>query len=351
MFLTVLLFATGNDSIVSRKSFFLIPHVSYQQETNWSGGVAYGYYFKSNDISRISSVSGSAVYTALNQFLFNFSPKLYFFDKKGFLYANLNFRNYPDYFYGIGNKPQNLKIAYVSRNFNITLQPQYQLSKCLYLGAILAYKSEKLSTKLSQIELNQLVFANFGNDGWQGYNQVSAGILAAYDSRDNQFYPSKGIFTKLLVSESPKGFGNTYTYSDFSFDFRNYQPLFVRHTLAMQLYISGIYGHKVPFQFLPSLGGRDMLRGFRQGVYCDNTLFVFQSEYRLPVFKSLKAAFFCSVGDVVNNSNFTIDKFKIAYGAGLRYRLNDARVHFRFDIAKNNYSDKLQFYITATEAF
>ena len=44
-------------------------------------------------------------------------------------------------------------------------------------------------------------------------------------------------------------------------------------------------------------------------------------------------------------------QLKVAYGAGLRYRLNDARVHLRFDVAKNNYGEKLQFYITATEAF
>ena len=58
-----------------------------------------------------------------------------------------------------------------------------------------------------------------------------------------------------------------------------------------------------------------------------------------------------SAGDVMNSSTYHIDKLKVAYGAGLRCRLNDARVHLRVDIAKNNYGDKLQFYITATEAF
>jgi hypothetical protein len=53
----------------------------------------------------------------------------------------------------------------------------------------------------------------------------------------------------------------------------------------------------------------------------------------------------------MNSSNYNIDKLKLSYGAGLRYRLNDARVHLRLDFAKNNYGDKLQFYITATEAF
>ena len=94
-----------------------------------------------------------------------------------------------------------------------------------------------------------------------------------------------------------------------------------------------------------------MMRGFRQGMYRENLLMSLQTEYRMPIYKRLKAAVFCTTGDVVNTNNFQINKLKVSYGAGLRYRLNDARVHLRVDLAKNNYGEKLQFYITATEAF
>ena len=69
-------FAADTTSVASRKSLFVIPHFAFQQETSFAGGVAVGYYFKSNDISKISSVSGSAYYTALHQFIFNVTPKL-----------------------------------------------------------------------------------------------------------------------------------------------------------------------------------------------------------------------------------------------------------------------------------
>ncbi len=346
------LFSNNEDTIASRKSFFLIPHAAYQQETSWSGGVAFGYYFKSNDVSRISSVSGSAVYTALNQFMLNISPKLYFSDKKYFLFANLNLRNYPDYYFGVGNKPQNLKVGYVSRNFNVTLQPQYLISKQLYVGLSLSFKTEDLQTDSSNAFLQQNIYNRFGDAGWKPYGQFTAGVVTAFDSRDNQFYPEKGMFAKLMTGTSPVWLGNTFSLSEFSIDVRKYQPIFRKHNLAFQGYVSGIFGETgIPFQLLPTLGGRDMMRGFRQGMYRENMMFLVQSEYRLPIYKRLKAAFFCSAGDVVNSSNFKIDKLKFGYGAGLRYRLNDARVHLRFDIAKNNYGEKLQFYITATEAF
>lgn len=349
---SVQLFSNKTDSVATRKSFFLIPHVAYQQETSWSGGVAFGYYFKSNDVSRISSVSGSAVYTVLNQFMLNISPKLYFSDKKYFLYANMNLRNYPDYYYGIGNKPQNLKTGYVSRNFNVTLQPQYLISKQFYVGLSLSLKTENLRTDSSLTYLQQNIYSVFGDAGWNPYAKFTTGVVAAFDSRDNQFYPEKGMFAKVVAGVSPAWLGNTFGLSEFNVDFRRYQPLFRKHNLALQGYVSGMFGQNgIPFQLLPTLGGRDFMRGFRQGMYREDLLFLLQTEYRLPIYKRLKAAFFCSAGDVVNSSDFKIDKLKIGYGAGLRYRLNDARVHLRFDIARNSYGEKLQFYITATEAF
>ena len=353
LFLSASVFAAVEDSaIVSRKSLFVIPHASYQQETSWSGGVAFGYYFKSKDISRISSVSGSAVYTLLNQFVLNISPKLYFFDKKGFLYANLNLRNYPDYYYGTGNIPSNLKTGYVSRNFNLTLQPQYQVGKRLYAGLLLAVKTENVRIDSSQLYMNQYVYSRYGDAGWLPFGQFTVGALLTYDNRNNQFYPTKGMFFKLTSGISPAIFKNSFGLIDFSVDFRNYQTVFSKHTLAFQAVMSGVFGQNgVPFQLLPTLGGRDLMRGFRQGMYRDNVLFSLQGEYRLPVYKRLKAALFCSAGDVLSSDNYRIDKLKIAYGGGLRYQLNDARVHLRFDIAKNNYGEKLQFYITATEAF
>ena len=346
------IYSAEADSVVTRKSLFIIPHAGYQQETNWAFGLAGGFYFKSNDISRISSISGSAEYTLLNQFIFNITPKIYFGDKKWYMYSNLNFKKFPDKFYGVGNSPSDLIQPYVSNNFSLLLQPQYSVTKEVFLGAIFGIKSEAVQTDES-FDLNkEEIFLRYGSEGWSPFAQYYAGLMASYDSRDNQFYPEKGIFAKSMLSFSDKRWGSSFSVTDFSVDFRQYLPVFKRHVFAWQAIYSGAFsGNEIPFQLLPTLGGRDVMRGFRQGMYRENVMMLLQTEYRLPVYKRLKVAIFASAGDVVNSENYQIDKLKIAYGAGLRYRLNDARVHLRFDIAKNNYGEKLQFYITATEAF
>ena len=340
------------DSIVSRKSLFIIPHASYQQETSVAPGIAYGYYFKSKDISRISSISGSAVYTFRNQFLLNVTPKIFFKSSCWYLYSNLNIRNYPDIYFGISNKPTNIKQPFTSQNLSLLLQPQYSISKSFYVGISASARFERLLTD-STFNVNKaVIFQQFGANGWQPYSQINIGLVIAYDSRDNQFYPQNGIFAKSFLTISKAGWGSSYSLQELSVDLRQYIPLFGSHVLACQVFYNGIFGYRgIPFELLPTIGGRDLMRGFRQGMYRENVLLMAQTEYRIPIYKRLKAAVFCSLGDVMNSNDYRIDKLKVAYGGGLRYRLNDARVHLRLDLAKNNYGDKLQFYITATEAF
>lgn len=346
------IYAQKADSIVSKSSLFIIPHPAYQQETSWSGGIAGGYYFKSKDLSKISSISGSADYTLLNQFIVNITPKIYLADKKWYLYSNLNFRDYPDFYYGIGNERTNIQQSFTADVFSLSLQPQYALTKNIYVGLILTGRAENLRTDSTFASLNDRIYSKFGNAGWNPYKEFKIGLLSSFDSRDNQFYPQKGIFAKLSMSTARKIWGSSYNTTDLTVDFRQFIPIVNNHVLAWQAYFSGIFSNnEIPFQLLPTLGGRDLMRGFRQGMYRDNSMFLFQTEYRMPIYKRLKAALFISTGDVMDSKNLEIDKLKVAYGGGLRYRLNDARVHLRVDIAKNNYGEKLQFYITATEAF
>ncbi len=335
----------------SKRSLFVIPFASYQQETKLAGGVAFGYYFKSNDLSKISSISGSATYTTLNQFIVNITPKLYSDNKKYFLYANLNIRKYPDYFYGTGNKSGSFKTGFTSTGVHLTVQPQYRINKNLYAGIQLGYKTERIS-QYPDSGTTEFIYAEFGKSGWDKYQLLSMGINCTYDTRDNAFYPEKGVFLKTNMNSSPKLLPKSYQLIEAKVDFRTFIPLSPGSILAIQLYNSIIAGKtEIPFQLLQSPGGADLMRGFRYGQYRDNWLILAQAEYRLSVYKRLKAALFVSTGDVIHIQNSEIDKLKVSYGAGVRYRLNDARVHFRFDIAKNNYGDKWQFYITATEAF
>lgn len=345
-------FGQIKDSLLLKKSFFAIPYASYQQETSWAFGAAGGYYFKSNDLSKISSVTASVGYTLLNQFSLNITPKIYFGNKKWYLYSGIAVRKYPDFYYGVDDKPTDIKIGYTDNKFEFFLQPQYYVLENLYVGLLLSYRNESVKTDSTFEAEKNYIYNQYGQAGWEQFSQLTSGVVVSYDSRDNQFYPYSGLLAKTVLGVGNKNFLSSYSLANLSLDVRKYVPLFGNHVWATQMYYNGVFGSdEVPFQLLPTLGGIDMLRGFRQGMFRGKESVILQTEYRLPVYNKLKAALFCGTGQVWTGPVDLSDKLKFAYGAGLRYQLNDSRVHLRFDLAKNNYENQWQFYLTASEAF
>ena len=87
---TLSVFAKENtDSVSSHyavpRSWFLVPAGFYQEETSLGLGINGGYYLKSKSLDKISSISGSAFYTLLNQVKINLNPR-FSLEKTGMIY-------------------------------------------------------------------------------------------------------------------------------------------------------------------------------------------------------------------------------------------------------------------------
>lgn len=334
-----------------KRSWFAVPIGFYQEETSVGFGATGGYYFKSHDLSKISSISGSVIYTLNNQAKININPRFYFFNNKMYLTGNANLRYYPDHYYGIGNTDPVDDMLYTAQNFAINVQPFYLFNPNVMLGLYVGVRGERLLLSDSVASMRPYVEQRYGLAGWDPYFMLGLGVQFAYDTRDNGFYPQKfSNFLKFSCITYQQALGSSYSLTSMTLDFRQYIPTWVGQVFAWQVYCDMRLGKEVPFQMLPTLGGSDQIRGFRERKYTDNTMFMVQAEYRIPIWARLKAAVFCSVGDVFDVYNPAIHKLKVGYGAGLRFRLNDARVHLRLDVAGNN-DGEVKFYITATEAF
>jgi hypothetical protein len=339
------------ESPVVKRSWFAVPIGFYQEETSVGFGATGGYYFKSHDLSKISSISGSIIYTLNNQAKININPRFYFFNNKMYLSGNVNLRHYPDHYYGIGNTPPVDDMLYTAQTFSVNVQPFYLFNENVMLGMYLGVRGERLLLADSVAAMRPYVQQQYGLTGWDPYFMFGMGVQFAYDSRDNGFYPQKfSNFLKFSAITYQQALGSSFSVTSFALDFRQYIPTWLGQVFAWQVYADVNLGKEIPFQMLPTIGGSDKLRGFRERKYTDNSMFLVQAEYRIPIWWRLKAAVFCSVGDVFDVYNPTIHRVKIGYGAGLRFRLNDARVNLRLDVAGNN-EGEVKFYITATEAF
>ena len=345
--------------ILVPKSWFIVPSGFYMEETSVGLGLTGGYYFKSNSLDKISSISGSAFYTFLNQAKININTRAFLAENKVQLFGNINLRHYVEHYYGISNDINELVgldgsgiNIYTSQAFDVSVQPFYNFTREISAGVYLRARGERM------VKFNDPLQAcieeckqKFGTAGWDDYFMWGIGLQFMYDSRDNVFYPQKfSNFLKFNATTYSKKLGSSYSFTGINLDFRQYIPTYLGQIFAWQVKFETALGGELPFQMLPTIGGSDNIRGVRERKFLQNTMFECQVEYRIPIWWRLKAAVFCSVGDVFDIYNPQIAKPKVGYGVGLRCRLNDARVNLRVDVAGNNYGE-WKFYITATEAF
>lgn len=334
---------------ISDLHFLAIPFPSYSPETNWSFGLAGAYYFTAPGQTRLSDIGFDGAYTLNKQWNININSTIYFGgNNRWTLWTRLGYRKFPDYYYGQGNRPEQLlkqRLYYDSDNAYLTLQPQYRFSKSWIVGADVAlyYDNARADTTLQVPGLNERILL------------LGIGGLISYDSRDEVYYPSKGIFFKATATYYDSPLNETYRMGKFVIDFRHYLTLYRQLIFVYQLRADMAVGKQIPFQLQPTIGGQDVLRGFRRGQYRDDAYFALQGELRIPIWKVIRGTVFAGIGDVYNLSDWQWAPPKVSYGLGLRVAINKAKVNIRFDVARTNINpswkgDGWSFYLTVKEA-
>ncbi|MBP5259178.1 MAG: BamA/TamA family outer membrane protein [Paludibacteraceae bacterium] len=336
---------------VVRRSWYPIPMAFYQEETSVGFGVVGGYYFKSNSLHEISSITGSVIYTLRKQAKIHVNPRFYTRNGRLHFVGDLHLRYYPEKFYGVGAQQTNEGMDYISKAVSFRFQPFYRIRPDLEAGMVADFRAEMIPGGGTKAERAAEMYGRRDVSGWEPYLAWGMGLQMMYDTRDNVAYPQRfSHFLKVGWITYQQAWGSCCTMNSFSLDFRQFVPTWIGQVFAWQVCAEMRVGHNTPFGMLPTLGGSDLLRGFREKTYTDNALVAVQAEYRIPIWRRLKAAVFAGVGDVFDLYHPEFGHVEVGYGAGLRLRLNDARVHLRVDVAGNN-EGQVKFYITATEAF
>lgn len=107
-----------------------------------------------------------------------------------------------------------------------------------------------------------------------------------------------------------------------------------RRVIAGRLFVSTSDtdpGQSVPFYLMPTLGGNDTLRGFRQYRFRGPNAILAQGEYRYEIWSGLDGALFYDAGKVANRrADLNFKDLETDYGFGFRFNTDNAIV-FRVD--------------------
>ena len=348
-----------------------IPVVNYSPESTWEFGAAAQGYFRLPNQERTSIVQLDGTYSLRHQWYINGQGTLYFGARSASPAWQLQFRagysDRPATYYGVYEDPHfanegNTGIGmlrkgtpYQMQRAYLNLQAPISIDKDWSVGPMLDMLVAQYNIEGKYKTPSPLV-------------QAAVGAVGVYDSRDNVFYPTQGVFAKLTAAaawtnkvEIPEG-QQAMINGLLTADIRHFVPLTDQIVFAWQLkaqmMLSPLFiSHLTMYPMLPRLGGQDGLRGVNSDMFRDDIMMALQAELRLPIWSIFRAAVFAGIGDVYDYHNWHWEVPKVGYGIGLRAAINKAKVNIRFDVARSNVDPRwntinaYSFYLTATEAF
>ncbi len=335
----------ADSALYVKSSWVVLPSLFYSPRTKLGGGGSVRYFPKRKLGVRPSSIAASFVYTARKQLVLSFVPDLFFDEGRRRFFASALYLNFPDVFYGIGNDtPRSASEAYTARTTSLLLSGEQRIRPNLNLGLQTWYRFEKITDTDST---GVLVTRDLA--GSEPGNATGAGLFLRWDTRDNFFYTTNGLYVRGSWMFFGDALGGDFRFSRATLDVRRFIPIGWRHVIALRGYTRAVEGN-APFQLLPQVGGRSLMRGYPESRYRDNVLAVLQAEYRLIVMGPIGFVVFGSVGDLQRRySALGSEKLVFAGGTGVRLLINEEGLNFRVDYGVGR--DGGAFYFTLGEAF
>ena len=338
------------DTIIPKKRYLVsgFPILFYTPETRFGFGAAAVciFNFKSDSLlAPRSSINLGFTYTQNRQVLF-YLPYVLFIKNRTFqVYGELAYNRYNYNFYGVGNnQPENYVERYGVEFPRWRFTFLKKVTRRFYAG--LRYAFDKFS--LYDLDsTGQLITKKI--PGSNGGFVSGIGVVLLADTRDNIFYPSKGMWGELVLYRDDELTGSSFNYTRIALDIVKYVH-YGANILALNAY--SIYSNSdLPFFQMGTLGGQKKMRGFYEGRYRDNNLLVFQAEYRRHLFWLLGFTLFADAGQVARRyDEFNAKNWRYTYGAGLRLTIDKVqKINLRIDVGVGN--GKVLPYFTIAEAF
>ncbi|MCB1071217.1 MAG: BamA/TamA family outer membrane protein [Kiritimatiellae bacterium] len=181
---------------------------------------------------------------------------------------------------------------------------------------------------------------------------VTSGMLsavAAFDSRNDQRYPTRGQNAECSLGWAPDGLAEGDAYTTVQATWAVYHEFARRHVVAAQM-VGRTVSEDAPYYERPTLGQRGDLRGYTPGEIVGEHSLSGQVELRSFFTERLGGVVFGGVGALWENGLSSKDVYP-SFGLGLRFRLQqENKVSFRVDYAVGE-ADQDGWYVSVAEAF
>lgn len=311
-------FLSNKVDTVRKSSIVPIPVLTYAQETGlvFGAGAMYSFYADKNDRSnRSSNVYIAASASTRKQFSFSYNGDFWTKNNDIHLITIAQYRKFTNNFYGIGNDTRRIDADELLQNqLKTSVEIEKKIAPNVYLGPTFAFENYRFES-----QTNSPTWQNPNLIGKNGGKVFYLGLASSFDSRNDNNYPTKGMYHRLTVQYAPDFFkGDNYTGFQVKLNARAYHAITPKLVLAGNLQAGTITGNQVPFYLLQPLGGEVIMRAYYVGRFRDQNLLASQAELRYRFMNLFSVVAFGGTGQVFDQK-FAFSNFKPNYGLGVRY--------------------------------
>jgi len=337
------------ESELDRDGWAALPLASYAPETHVGLGAFGIYFFRMGSepaTTRPSSVALVGLYTTRHQAIVELIPELYMDDERWHVWSKLDFRSFPDSFWGVGpDTPAMAEERYDQVSYRFRNWIRRNVTGSFYVG--MYTDAQRLS--VTEVERNG-IFDTEDVPGENGGWTVGTGVTVGWDTRDNAVDTRHGSFYQARLMQWSTPLGSDYNFTRLALDLRQFVQIVPGHALGFQVYGEMNLGN-VPFYHMALLGGQNLMRGYFEGRYRDHDMLAAQTEYRFPIWWRFRGVAFVAAGDVADRiTNLDPTSLEVAGGAGIRFSLNEQeRLNVRVDVGVG--IDTWGAYLGISEAF
>lgn len=309
----------------------ILPLVYFTPETDWAFGLVSNMNFRIHpkDTSlKKSIVIPSVIYTLNKQVMISAQYDLQL-NHQWSLVGNVGFYLYPYFYWGTGNNHDGSnRIDYTASYPLVHLNAYRRIGKSNFkLGAKWYFQHT--------YDVGLLIppQSSFIPEGAFGSTQNAFGLEGIYSTRDHELFPTQGWFVRAGFLVNNVNLGGTYNDFNLFTDVRKHIPLRDKGAGIALQFIGQHHNGQIPFNLMPMLGGSRQMRGYRQGMYRDRNMLVYQADYHTRYFFNfLSLGVFGSVGGIGRDLQEVNQNYRYAYGGGLRIKpFKEEKVFFRID--------------------
>lgn len=323
-----------SDSTKKAVRFAGLPIITYNRTQGIYLGAMTSAFYKVNNNDTISPPSSTALvglYTQEKSWMFGGMQQLYLNEdtwriRFAGVRGNINFQFYN------GDTEANTGGFENYSNDIVMVQTQVQrkIWNRIYGGVFAEYNNTKT------------YFTSQG-DSLDERNMSNLGYIFSMDTRDNVYFPTKGVYANFKHQFYRDWLGTTNNFVRFKVNLNKFFDLLKdqRHILVARANLEIATGD-VPFQGQGIVGMED-IRGYSEGKYRANQIYAIQSEYRWMFNNSRfgMVGFFGIASAVESFSDIFNSTLLPGGGAGIRYRMIPAmKINIGIDVGfgKDDYS-------------